>query len=157
MKYITAVPRGGWDLSAYLHHIAACRDLLPSPVYSFASDVRNFDLTSHQSLHDAWLEWLVIKEPASGPRSEIRSIEVECRFLGPYHDQYIELKYLGVYRYKFSTPGQDANPTVAHGDLLMHEVRLEEGWVVHQMEFSNGAELEIFCRSFEHRLVPKES
>jgi hypothetical protein len=157
MKYILPLPGGGWDLAGYIDYITTCRDAMPAEVFSFASDIRNFDLTSHQSLHDAWLEWFMIKECASGSRSENRSIQLECLFLGPYHDQYIELKYLDVDRYRFSFPGrQVANSTVAHGDLLMHEVRLEDGRVVHQMEFSNGAEFEICCRVFEHRLIKRK-
>lgn len=155
MKYILALPSGGWDLAGYFQYIATCRDSLPATVHSFASDVRNFDLLSHQSLHDAWLEWFLIKELASGPRSDLRSIQIECRFLGPYHDLYIELKYLGVVGYKLIAPAREGiAPTVAHGDLLMHEVRSDHGRVVHQMVFSNGANLEICCHEFEHRLIP---
>lgn len=59
-------------------------------------------------------------------------MQIECRFLGPYHDQYIEPKYLDVESYELISSGiETVNPTVAHGDLLMHEVRLEDGWVVH--------------------------
>lgn len=156
MKYILSLPGGGWDFAAYFDYIENCRGSLSAAVYSFASDIRNFDLASHQSLHDAWLEWLVIKELASGSRSETRSTQIECRFLGPYHDKYIELKYLDVEHYELVSPVMEAvNSTVAHGDLLIHEVRLEDGLVVHQMEFSNGAQFEIFCREIEHHVVPR--
>lgn len=39
--------------------------------------------------------------------------------MGPYHDQYIEPKYLDVESYELISSGiETVNPTVAHGDLL---------------------------------------
>lgn len=155
MKHIRNLPGGGWDLTAYFDHLNANRDKMPVEALAFALDPRNYDLTSHQSLHDAWLEWFLVSEPATGARSETRGIQIECRFLGPYHDHYIELKYVDVREYKVIASQPIANPLVGHGDLLMHEMRVEGSYVTHEMVFSNGAVFEIVCLSFSHRLVTR--
>lgn len=156
MKHILNASGGGWELSGYFNYLASIRETMPPEVLQFALDQRNYDLTSHQSLHDAWLEWILISEPATGARSEIRSTQIECRFLGPYHDQFIEIKYLGVNAYKLISADQSAtNRAVAHGDLLMHEVRIEGAHVIHEMVFSNGAMFEVTCQTFKHRLIAR--
>lgn len=155
MKYIQKLSDGGWELTGYFDYLNANRDQMPLEALTFAIDQRNYALTSHQSLHDAWLEWFLISEPASGSRTEIRSIQIECRFLGPYHDQYIELKYFDVYEYKIIANQVAANPLVGHGDLLMHEMRMQGEYVAHEMVFSSGAVFEIVFRGFSHRLVSR--
>ena len=157
MKHILNAPGGGWELSGYFNYLNSNREAMPTEVFEFALDQRNYDLTSHQSLHDAWLEWILVSEPATGARSEIRSTQIECRFLGPYHDQFIEIKYLGVSSYKLLSADQSStNNAVAHGDLLMHEVRVDGAHVIHEMVFSNGATFEIMCQTFKHCLVARD-
>lgn len=153
MKYIQKLSGGGWDLTAYFTHLNASRGKMPAEALAFALDQRNYDLTSHQSLHDAWLEWFLVSEPATGARSETRCIQIECRLLGPYHDHYIELKYVDVQEYKVIAGRAMANPLVGHGDLLMHEMRSERSYVTHEMIFSGGAIVEITFGSFSHRLI----
>lgn len=156
MKHIRNLPGGGWDLADYFDYLNANQDKIPAEALAFALDRRNYDLTSHQSLHDAWLEWFLVSEPATGARSETRSIQIECRFLGPYHDHYIELKYVDVSEYKVIAGQAPGSPLVGHGDLLMHEVRAEGAHVIHEMVFSNDTVFEIVCRSFAHRLVARQ-
>lgn len=154
MKHIRKTPADGWSLTQYFDYLDLNREILPREVYEFASNREHYSLTSHRSLHDAWLEWLVVSESASGNRSEIRCVQIECRFLSPYHNQYIELKYVGVCGYVLKAIDPLlGNSAVGHGDLLMHEVRLEGGRVVHEMLFSNGGSVEIWCQTFSHRIV----
>ena len=43
--------------------------------------------------------------------------------------------------------------SLGHGDLLMHEVRLDEhDIIIHELHFSQGGVFEIFCKTFTHRL-----
>lgn len=155
MKHVVDLPSGGWDLQGYFGYLAGIRERLPPEVYSFAVDPRNYDLESHQSLHDAWLDCLSISEPATGARSEIRSIQIDCRFLGPYHDLDIHLTYFDVADYSLTNPADfEVSPTitVGHGDLLMHEVRLaDSGLVIHELRFSRGSIFRITCATFSHR------
>ena len=146
----------GWQLDSYFEYLASVRAQMPPAAYSFASDRRNYDLSSHQSLHDAWLEYLAIREPSSGERHELRRIEIECVLLGPYHDKEIVLTYLDVASYALKTPKEFAAPPSAdtgHGDLLMHEMRSDStGLIVHEMVFSRGSEIVITARDFRHQL-----
>lgn len=156
MEYISHHPGGGWDTKGYFQYLAEVQALLPPEVFSFAADPRNYDLNSHQSLHDAWLESLTIAEPAAGARSEIRSIQIDCCYLGPYHDLRIHLSYRGVSDYSLTTPSGTRSPptnSVGHGDLLMHEVRTgAAGQIIHELQFSRGSVFLISCESFTHRL-----
>ena len=157
MKHVINLPGGGWDLKRYFQYLAEVEKQLPLEVFAFASDPRNYDIESHQSLHDAWLECLSITEPAAGMRSEVRNIRIDCRFLGPYHDLDIHITYFDVAEYSLTNPaGFLTPPTVAvgHGDLLMHEVRRDDGGgaIVHELLFSRGSVFKITCATFYHRV-----
>ena len=156
MEFIVDLPDGGWDFSGYFQYLAEHEKSLPQEVFQFAIDKRNYDLISHQSLHDAWLERLSIVEVATGSRSEIRSLEIDCRYLGPYHDLTIQLTYRDVVGYKLTAPREIQSAPragIGHGDLLVHEVRLGKHCnVVHELRFSEGAVFEIGCRTFTHHL-----
>lgn len=156
MKHIVDLPGGGWDLQRYFEYLEGIRERLPTDVYNFAVDRQNYALESHQSLHDAWLDCLSISEPATGDRSESRNIQIDCRFLGPYHDLNIHLTYFKVSDYSLTNPvGFEAPPTIAvgHGDLLVHEVSLtDDGSVIHELRFSRGSIFRITCATFSHRV-----
>src|SRR5258706_8378391 len=99
MKYIKDASGGGWDLKSYFGYLDDIKDRLPADLFAFARNADNYDLMSHQSLHDAWLNSVLMIENATGSRSEIRKVSIECRFLGPYHDLEIILLYSNVSRY----------------------------------------------------------
>jgi hypothetical protein len=155
MKYIINDPNRGWLFDPYFSYIESIRARLPAHVYDFASNYDNFNLTSHQSLHDAWLDYLTVHEPASGDRKQFREIGIECCFLGPFHDLKIFLSYEKVHAFSLTTPEGFTGPpdyATGHGDLLIHEVRLNDnGLVVHDMLFSRGSTFEIVCANLVHR------
>ncbi len=143
----------GIDFACYARYLESIRYQLPAHIYAFASDSRHFDLNSHSSLHDAWLETLTILETASGERSQIRQLEVQLCLLGPFHDLRIHLHYTGVTQYRFITPPRYDHP--AHGDLLTHEVRLgHDGLLVHELLFERDATFLIECADFRHSEEP---
>ncbi len=159
MKFLEILPAGeyNFDFSAYLQYLEEHRVHFPADVYAFAINLQNYDLTSHQSLHDAWLERFCITEPASGERSENRAIQIEASFLGPYHDLKIHLEYSGVTAYSIDTPAEFSSPPFAgigHGDLLIHALSLTEDnqAVVHELYFSRGSLFRIVCETVKHRL-----
>jgi hypothetical protein len=158
MKYLLHSQEHGWQADPYFAYLRGIEAKLPAQVRAFATDVRNYTLHDHQSLHDAWLEECSIIEAAGGERRELRALEIRTRYLGPYHDMRIHLHYYGVRAYRLDTPREFAGPPsyeAAHGDLLMHEVRLsDEGDVVHELVFSRGSVFEIACEYFEHRIEP---
>lgn len=154
MEHIINSETEGIDFARYSAYITSIKDKLPAHIYSFASDSRHFDLKSHGSLHDAWLEALTIREVAKGERKEIRKMEVTISLLGPFHDRRIHLHYTGVACYTLDAPPQyeaSSSEYKAHGDLLTHEVRLGHGDLfIHELLFENRATLLIECSDLTH-------
>ena len=141
------------DVAGYRRYLDSVRDALPEEVYRFASDMRHYDQASPQTLHDAWLDSLVVREQASGDRREIRRLAVDIDLLGPFHDRRIRLRYRGVRAYRFDARQPDGTrwTHTAHGDLLMHEVWLgEDGNVVHELRFERQGTFLVECESFSH-------
>ena len=109
MEYILNKNPGEIDYFPYRAYVESIREQLPPHVYAFASDIRYFDLQSHSSLHDSWLESFTVREVATGERQEIRRMEIAIALLGPFHDLRIRLHYTGVTRYSFLAPPQYGN------------------------------------------------
>ena len=146
----------GIDFDAYLAYLATVRDRLPAHVAAFAADSRHYSLTDHESLHDAWLESVVVREDARGTRREVRSTAVEIALLGPFHDRTHVLRYAGVRRYEFA----GSAVATGHGDLYVHEVRLARDGVSieHELLFQappGGAasRLLIECADLTHEMI----
>jgi hypothetical protein len=154
MEHIVNSETEGIDFTRYSAYIASIRQELPPHIYSFASDARYFDLTSHSSLHDARLETLTVREAGTGERHEVRRMEVALCLLGPFHDRRIHLRYTGVTRYAFTAPPRYGEPRfehTAHGDLLTHEIRLgHDGVLIHELLFERDATLLIECSDLRH-------
>src|SRR5882762_9819574 len=149
MEHIFRDERGVVPFDLYFTYLESVKERFPPHVYAFASD------SKYYSLHDAWLDYLHIIEPAEGERKELRQIEIEACFLGPLHDRRIFLSYKNVTGYSLQTPQDPAAlPThrVGHGDLLVHELRIHpSGDIIHEMEFSRGSTLLIRCSDLTHR------
>jgi hypothetical protein len=143
MEHIVNSETEGIDFGRYSAYIESIRDKLPPHVYSFASDPRYFDLSSHSSLHDAWLESVCVREVARGERHQIRRMEISIALLGPFHDRRIHLHYRGVTRYSLGAPPRYGEPRyehTAHGDLFTHEIRLgHNGLLIHELLFERDA------------------
>ena len=154
MEHIVNSETAGMDWTRYSRYVESIRDRLPADVFAFASDSRYFDLSSHSSLHDAWLESLTVREVASGERQEIRGMEIAISLLGPFHDRRIRLHYTGVTRYTFGAPPRYGEPRyehTAHGDLITHEIRLgRDGLLVHELLFERDATFLIECSDIRH-------
>ena len=154
MEHILNSETEGIDFVRYRAYVETIRTKLPAHVYAIASDPCYFDLQSHSSFHDAWLESVTVCEAASGERNEIRRLEVRLSLLGPFHDRRIHLHYTGVTRYSFDAPGRYGDPRyerTAHGDLITHEIRLgHPGLLIHELLFERGATLLIECSDIRH-------
>ena len=149
MEHIINSQNDGIDFVKYAAYVESIRDRLPEHIYSFASDSRYFDLSSHSSLHDAWLESLTVREAATGPRSEIRKLEIHICLLGPFQDRRIHLRYIGVVRYGCNASAHEGDQ-IAHGDLFAHEIRVSEGGtLIHELLFQR-ATLLIECGDIRH-------
>jgi hypothetical protein len=159
MKYIQTTDDGIATFDKYFDYIESIKARLPKHVYDFASNYKYYNLTDHSSLHDAWLEYFNIREIAEGDRSEIRRIEIESSHLGPFHDCRINIIYKDVQSFSINTvhPPLSSNGQ-AHGDLIMHEVRLEDNEIlVHEIIYSTESVYIVKCRDIIHneKSVPK--
>ena len=154
MEHIIHSSTAGIDFTRYAAYVESIRHKLPAHVYAFASDSRYFDLNSHSSLHDAWLESLTVNEGASGERKQVRKLEVHLRLLGPCHDRLIYLRYTGIIRYRFDTParqGESRFQHTAHGDIITHEIRLgAEGSLIHELLFERNSTFLVECADLRH-------
>ena len=154
MEHILNSEVDGIDFDRYRAYVESIKSRLPAHVYAFASNPSYFNLDSHSSLHDAWLEKLKVREIATGERDQVRQLEIHLCLFGPYHDRWIHLNYVGVAQYSFVTPPKYVEPRykhTAHGDLLTHEIRLgQNGLFIHELLFERGSTLLIECADIRH-------
>jgi hypothetical protein len=157
VKHLQRDASGAWHFDPYFAYLATIQARLTEHVYAFAGDWAHYALDSPQSLHDAWLEELVLTEAAPSKSPQDRTIQLTLRLLGPMHDRVHVLQYYGVLGYRLEA-GMTAG---GHGDVLVHEVRLNElGVLVHEILFAAGARIVIECADFryeEHPLPPSRS
>ncbi len=139
----------------YKEYLALNRSRFPKSAYTLATSDWYFGFSDHQAPHDAWLESVQISEPSTGDRNEIRTVSINIRLLGAYHDGYIEFHYPTVYEYRLvaDTLGQ------GHGDWRYDEFRVnEKGHLVHEIEWASfGASNTwlIVASDVEHKWIPK--
>ena len=141
MKYISRNSSGVFEMRAY-------EDYLEGESESFLSHVTGANLlaierfvpTGPESFHDARFESLLASTLlAKSTDSEIGALRVDLRLKGPYFDRHFELQYEDVASCKLEAPGPA-------DDLLMHEVRSENGFVIHDFEFDKGKTISIVSR-----------
>ena len=151
MKHLERDASGTWHFDPYFAYLATIHERLAEHVYAFAADRAHYDLDSPQSLHDAWLEELVLTEAAPSKRPQDRTTQLTLRLLGPMHDRIHVLQYYGVLGYRLEA-GMTAR---GHGDVLVHEVRLNElGVLVHEILFRSGARIVIECADIRYAERP---
>jgi hypothetical protein len=131
-------------LDAYHVYLESVGQLLPKAAYEFAAAPWHYDYSDRRCPHDSWVESLLIQEPSSGDRKEIRKVEISIRLLAAFHDCYLELSYKDVHSY--SIFGNVSATRSAHGDWLTDEVRLSDRkLVLHEILFSSGSRWAIEC------------
>jgi hypothetical protein len=146
------------DFDQYLTYLNKAKHKMPAAVYEFAIKQEHYNLDSHESLHDAWLEYLTICEPAEGERKEERCVDIKTCYLGPFHDCLIYVHYKNVRSYSLHSPAVFENPPTyksGHGDLLTHKISvLENNHIKHEVKFSRGSVLSIIFEDLEHWIEP---
>ena len=144
---------------AYQNRLQKIKKQMSPTVQEYAFADWHYDASHPKCLHDAWLEHIVIREPANGERSEIRTLEIEIRLLGTYHDGYIEFHYKDVESYCFDQPhrrGRWKTNQKGHKNWLTDEVDLSKsGYILHEIEWSDRGHWLIECRDFEFKWIPK--
>jgi hypothetical protein len=155
MKYV--IPQGGGgDYRPYERYLESVKHLMPAHLFAFAANPENFNVSSPNSLHDAWLEEWSIAEVALRNGRKKRLIEIKARFLGPQHDRHIFLTYKNVGAYGMQNPEEFEMPPfgrIEHGDLLIHELTVvREGLFEHELRFSRGTVFSVQFTELEHRV-----
>jgi hypothetical protein len=142
----------------YYSYLKSVREDMPQNAYSFAIADWHYDHSDPRCPHDGWLETLIVKEPSSGERSELREVEIRVELLGAFHDGLIELTYPGVRSYLLQGPrnlDRSAGLSEGHGDWMIDEVRLsDKGNVLHEVKFSGGSRWTIESEDIVHRWKP---
>jgi hypothetical protein len=126
MKYVEIDERSGtvsWE--RYFEYLRSVQQQFPSELYAYAIKWEHYALDSMDSLHDAWL---------TCARFAYRERELTFEFLGPWHDRTQIMRYVGVKSYAFDILVEHR---LGDGDVLVHEFRIEDGRVVHEIVFSN--------------------
>lgn len=152
VKYIQFGERG-WDHRPYWQYLDSVKNSMPSHLFAFAANTENHDLGSPDSLHDAWLRSWNVVESGKG-KKVARLVQIEAKFLGPQHDRFIHLTYLGVQNYETAWPGGMRKVTqIAHGDLLVHELHMiSDDVFMHEMLFETGAVFRVQFSDLIHRI-----
>ena len=150
MKHIE-VSAEGWDHRPYWRYLDTVKHEMPPHLFAFASGQENHNLSSRNSLHDAWLEHLAIEESVGDAQ---RKVQIAVRLLGPYHDRHIQLTYKNVASYSLDGFDIRTSRSPLHGDLLIHEMRIERsGLFTHELLFESDARFIVTFADFEHRIV----
>jgi hypothetical protein len=140
----------------YRAYIESVKGEMPAGAWAYASAEWHYDYDDHRSPHDSWLESVVVSEPSSGARSEIRKVEITITLLGAYHDGHLILRYQDVARYELEMAPTPKSHMNGHGDLVVDEVLWSEetGLVSHELLFDERGRWRIEARDIEWRWVP---
>ncbi|SRR6266478_6042901 len=141
----------GKQHSEYKKYLESIQSRLPSSAIAFATAAWHYDVKDHRALHDSWLESLTIREISVGEHRQHRSIEIQIRLLGAYHDGHTVLIYQGVRGYSFTLRCRESSTVdrIGHADLLVDEFALSpNGLLVHELLFSSGGTSWIECQDF---------
>jgi hypothetical protein len=129
----------------YFQYLDKVQGSMLPHIHAFASDVNHHNLTSPNSLHDAWIESWKICEVVAGDR---RRVDIEACLLGPMHDRHIHMQYADVRKHAIT-----ANHNSKYGDLLVHELTMgDDGLYVHELLFAGGAVFTVHFSDLIHRI-----
>jgi hypothetical protein len=139
---------GRVDLRAYASYLEREREAL-------SAHVRGVDLLTIERVfsdgpgcfHDSRFDRLSITTSGTErPGSHAQILDVELRLRGPFFDRYFELSYKEVSSCHLQAPAPD-------DDLLIHEVRMEDGSLVHELLFDHDQTIAISCRELLFREI----
>jgi hypothetical protein len=160
MAFILAADGRDDDVAAafqcYRAYLQSMREVFPPSAYALATSDWYFDFRNHRCPHDAWLDTLSLFESSNGERSRQRSLSLNVRLLGAYHDGYIELHYPQVFCYAFNIKRGE----YGHRNWRYDEVRVSrQGHLVHEIEWWGADENGVWvieASDLEFRWVPKD-
>lgn len=143
MKYIQVPGEDSILFDRYEEYITPNLDRFPSHLRELVSQPRYFDLNSPETLHDAHLIKLEVKEnPASIDGMVPSSVNINILLNGAYRK--IKLHYGKVRRYAFRGCNDMGYFDSFHSDLITHEFRIENnGFFIHELSFATDSAFEV--------------
>src|SRR5437867_12763917 len=84
----------------YGEYLERRRPDFPRGAYSLATSDWYYDGGDYWCPHDAWLECVMLSEPAIGSRQGVRTVAMHIRLRGSCHDGLIDLRYPRVLGYE---------------------------------------------------------
>jgi hypothetical protein len=139
----------------YREYLQSTKDVFPVSAFALATSEWYFDFRQHRCPHDAWLETLSFSESFLSEQDKSRSLSLNVRLLGAFHDGHIELHYPQVFRYTLDV----RHGVRGHRDWRYDELRISDmGHLVHEIEWwgleKTGVWL-IEASDLEYSWVPK--
>ena len=138
MTFILAAERSGSPSSVgkafddYRAYLQQHEDRFPPGAYALATSEWYYDCENHRGPHDAWLEQCLVQEDR-GEESGVRSVTLELKLLGPYHDGHIVLRYPEVVSYDLAVD----TGMGGHRDWRYDEFRISDaGHLIHEIEWA---------------------
>ena len=139
---------------SYTKYLKENSNRFPTSAYKLATSTWYFGFSDHKAPHDAWLEKIVVSEPATGERNEVRKTSITINLLSAYHTGVIEFHYPEVYEYQLS----GLHIQQGLGDWRYDEFRInDKGQLVHEIEWASwGASNSwvIVASDVHHKWVP---
>jgi hypothetical protein len=136
----------------YQEYLRQHQDRFPPGGYALATAEWYQDPNDHRSPHDGWLNRITISEPASGDRQEERITSIRVELLGAYHDGIVVFNYSRVFRYSL----RDVRSIHGHQGWRYDEFRVsDDGFLLHEIEWSNGANWLIEASDVEFLWIPR--
>ena len=133
----------------YMEYILSLKEDLPEELFKFSSNIAHYELNHSDSLHDAWVVSLLVKENRNASRPFNCNLSLEINLLGQHHDRELILKYLNVSKYGFVGQRNELNANdTFHGDILSHEVGLKSGRFIHTIAMRSGSIFEVAFSGF---------
>ena len=145
MKYNARDPlTGAVDLRPYERYLKEFREALAAHLHG--ADLLSIDRffpKGPKCFHDARFDrFSMTAHGTERPGSHAQLLRAELRLRGPFFDRTFELHYDDVASCTFQAPEPD-------DDLLTHELRMENGLVVHELAFDHGRTIAIACRDIQ--------
>ena len=141
------------NFDEYMEYILSLKDVLPEELHKFSSNTEHYELNHPDSLHDAWVVSLLVKESRNASRPFNCNLSVEINLLGQHHDRELILKYFNVSKYGFVGQRNELNANdTFHGDILSHEVGVKPEGFSHTIAMRSGSVFEVVFSGFSYEV-----
>ena len=138
------------NFDKYISNLVSNKTKFPEQLFEFATNLERYELNHPKSLHDSWVTSLTIAENRNKQRPFDASLSITLNLLGQKHDRDIVLTYNNVKYYELIGHENEFNYNdTFHGDILTHEVSLENELYKHILELRSGSIFKVYFTEFK--------